>query len=226
MGYHHISDDLKLAAVHLHNRGLDSVPEIMNITGISRSELYQIWCQHCNTGTVGKAQPVGRGRPRSLVYEDAQQLLSLARYKPTLFLDEYCRYLELHRHLKVSLSTIHKTFTQAGLSVKHVQKMASERSPAKRANFVRCIGEYSAACLFCIDEVSKDDQTYARLWGRSRLGTRAEIHAPFVRGRRLSMIAGLVLDEGIQAARVIEGSYMKDLFLDYLQTDVVRIIQS
>ncbi len=40
------------------------------------------------------------------------------------------------------------------------------------------------------------------------------------------MIAGLVLDEGIQAARVIEGSYTKDLFLDYLQTDMVRIIQS
>ncbi|PBK88925.1 hypothetical protein ARMGADRAFT_1033537 [Armillaria gallica] len=131
MGYHHISDDLKLAAVHLHNRGLDSVPKIMNITGISRSELYQIWRQHHNTGTVGKAQPVGRGRPWSLVYKDAQQLLSLARYKPTLFLDKYCRYLELHRHLKVSLSTIYKTFTRASLSVKHVQKMASECSPAK-----------------------------------------------------------------------------------------------
>ncbi len=40
------------------------------------------------------------------------------------------------------------------------------------------------------------------------------------------MIAGLVLDKGIWAARVIEGSYTKDLFLDYLQTDVVHIIQS
>ncbi len=35
------------------------------------------------------------------------------------------------------------------------------------------------------------------------------------------MIAGLVLDEGIRAVRVIEGSYTKELFLDYLQMDVV-----
>ncbi len=100
--------------------------------------------------------------------------------------------------------------------------MAKECSPAKRANFVRRIGRYSPACLFCIDEVSKDDWTYTRLWGRSKARTRVEINAPFIRGRRLSMIAGLVLDEGIRAARVIEGSYTKELFLDYLWTDVVH----
>ncbi|KAK0456970.1 hypothetical protein EV421DRAFT_1684085, partial [Armillaria borealis] len=72
-----------------------------------------------------------------------------------------------------------------------------------------------------IDEVSKGDRTYARLWGRLKAGTRVEINAPFIRGWHLSMIAGLVLDEGIWAVRVIEGSYTKELFLDYLRTDVV-----
>ncbi|KAF9486784.1 hypothetical protein BDN71DRAFT_1358541, partial [Pleurotus eryngii] len=109
----------------------------------------------------------------------------------------------------------------AGLSVKHVQKLASERSPIKRADFVRRIGQYSPACLFILDETSKDDRTYTRLWGRAQKGRRAESHAPFVRKRRFSTVAGLVLDEGIAAARVVEGSYTRETFLEFLQEDVV-----
>ena len=48
-----------------------------------------------------------------------------------------------------------------------------------------------------------------------------EQHDPFVRKRHLSMVAALALDEGIVAAKVREGSFTMDTFLEYLRDDVV-----
>jgi len=136
-------------------------------------------------------------------------------------LDEYSRQLEQHRELSVSLATIHRTLERAGLNVKHVQKMAAGRDPFLRADFIRRIGQYPPNYLLSIDEVSKDDHTYTRLWGRAPIGKRVEQHDPFVRRCRYSMIAALALDEGIIASRVVEGSLRHDTFLEYLRDDVV-----
>ncbi|KAG1862660.1 hypothetical protein F4604DRAFT_1587405, partial [Suillus subluteus] len=44
-----------------------------------------------------------------------------------------------------------------------------------------------------IDEVSKDERTLGRHYGRSSRGKRAHAHQPFVRGRRVSLEALLTL---------------------------------
>ncbi|KAF6742070.1 hypothetical protein DFP72DRAFT_831644 [Ephemerocybe angulata] len=144
--------------------------------------------------------------------KDCDYLIQLAKHKPTLFFDKYSWRLEIFRHLPVHISTIHQTLRQAGLSIKHVQKLASERDPLKRADF----------CLISIDEVSKDDRTYARLWGRSKEGDRAEEHNLFVRKRRFTMCTGMALDEGIVSSRVLEGSFTHERFMEFLCDDVVR----
>lgn len=216
-----ISDDLKEAALRLQQRGRDTTEEILSIVGFSKSTLYRTERRKNLTGSVAKAQVLGRGRPRKLIHADAEYLLRLARHKPTLFLDEYRDRLERYRHLPASMATIHRTFKRARLSVKRVQKMASERDPVKRASFTCRIAQYPAHCLLPIDEVSKDDRTYARLWGRSDVGMRVEEHQPFVRKRRLSMVATLSLDEGIIASRVVEGSFSRETFLEYLRDSVV-----
>jgi hypothetical protein len=73
----------------------------------------------------------------------------------------------------------------------------------------------------CLDEVSKDDCTYTRLWGRSVIGSRVKNHDPFMRKRRFSMVAALALDEGIVAAKVVEGLFNRETFMEYLRDDVV-----
>jgi len=174
---------------------------------------------------ISKRHPfVWQLRPRTLVHRDIQYLLTLARHKPTLFLDEYADRLADGRFLTVSMSTIHRAFARAGLNVKHIQKLAAKRNPTIRADFVRRIAQYPTEYLVCLDEVSKDDWTYARLWGRSRVGTRVEQHDPFVRKRRLSMVAALALDEGIVAAKVVEDSFHRETFMEYLHDDVVSAI--
>jgi transposase len=222
MVYRHISDDLKEAAIRLKNRGRDTNHEIKEITGFSIRTLTRAIRRKQLTGSVAKAQAIGRGRPRSLMRRDCDYLLRLARYKPTLFLDEYSLRLEQFRSLSVSLVTIHRSLERAELNVKHVQKLARERDPFLRATFVHHIGQYPAHYLISIDEVSKDDRTYTRLWGRAPVGERVEQHDPFVRKRRYSMLAGLALDEGIIASRVLEGSFTNDTFLEFLRDDLVR----
>lgn len=215
-----ISDDLKMVALRLRARG-DTISQILSIVKFSRKSFYRISNRFHMHGTVTKAQAIGRGRPRKISHPDAQYLVRLTRHNPTLFLDEYQRRLENFRLLPVHITTIHRALERAGLNVKRVQKMAAERNPMIRAGFVRRISQYPANYLLPLDEVSKDNRTYSRLWGRSQKGSRVEVHQPFVRKRRFSMLATMSLDEGIIAAQVIEGSFTRDLFLKYLRDDLV-----
>jgi hypothetical protein len=64
--------------------------------------------------------------------------------------------------------------------MKRVQKLAAERDPELRALFIHRIAQYPPSLLIMIDEVSKDDRTYARLWGRAAVGSHVEEHQPFV----------------------------------------------
>ncbi|TFK68880.1 hypothetical protein BDN72DRAFT_870819 [Pluteus cervinus] len=182
MGNRRISNDLKGAAVRLKNRGRDTDEETTKIVGFSVRTVYRTLRQKRLTGSVAKAQAIRRGRPRTLAQADADYLVALACHKPTLFLDEYRGRLERYRALSVSMTTIHRTFLRAKLSLKH------------RADFVRRIGQYPAECLISIDEMSKDDRTYSRLWGRSPRGSRAEVRLPFVRKRRFSLVAAILIN--------------------------------
>ncbi|KDQ50671.1 hypothetical protein JAAARDRAFT_141629, partial [Jaapia argillacea MUCL 33604] len=155
--------------------------------------LYCALNHYHTTGSVAKAQAIGRGQLQKLHNKDCQHLLTLTCYKPTLFLDEYASCLLEYRFLPASITTIHQSFQRAGLNVKRVQKMAAERDPAIRADFARRIGEYPADYLVTMDEVSKDDHTYARLWGC----------------------------KGIITSSVVEGSFHRDTFIEYLRDDVV-----
>jgi len=119
------------------------------------------------------------------------------------------------------MTTIHRELARAGLNVKRVQKMASERDPIQRADFVHRISQYPATSLLVLDEVSKDNRTYAHLWGCSKRGSRVEIYQPFVRKRQFSMLATMALDEGIIASQVVEGLFTRDRFLQYLRDELV-----
>ncbi|KAJ7243509.1 hypothetical protein C8J57DRAFT_1556775, partial [Mycena rebaudengoi] len=99
---------------------------------------------------------------RTLVEQDSDYLVRLAKHKPTLFLAEYRERLDRYRNLPASLSTIHRTFRRARMSLKQVQKMAFERSLIKRTGYSRRISIYPADYLISIDETSKYDRTYPR----------------------------------------------------------------
>ncbi|KAH7919210.1 hypothetical protein BV22DRAFT_997795, partial [Leucogyrophana mollusca] len=111
----------------------------------------------------------------------------------------------------------------AGLSTKCVQKLAAERNPILRAGFAHHIGQYPAHFMIHIDEVSKNNRTYAHLWGRGIVGERVEKHDPFVQKQQLSMLGAIALDKSIVAVRVIEGLYTAKTFLEFLRDDLLPL---
>jgi hypothetical protein len=129
--------------------------------------------------------------------------------------------MEKYRHLPVSITTIHRTFERAGLNVKQVQRMASERDPLQAGAFLHRVAQYPAHYLVSTEEMSKDDRIYVRLWGRGPVGERVEVGVPFVRKRRFSGICACTLDKGMIASRVVEGSFDLETFIDFLRHDLV-----
>ncbi|KAJ7611964.1 hypothetical protein B0H17DRAFT_955548 [Mycena rosella] len=118
---------------------------------------------HGTTASVAKAAAIGRGRPRLLHTRDSAYLLKLAQHNPCYFLDEYQHFPEKYRHMPVHISTVHCTFERAGLSVKRLQRMASEKDPIAEGYFINHISQYPADYLVALAKMSKDDRTYARL---------------------------------------------------------------
>src|SRR5882762_8610123 len=157
MGNRKISNDLKVAALRMKGKQY-SMTEIVTVTEIFEATFYCTQRLKQLTGTLVKAQAIGRGRPCKLAARDAQYLLKLAHFKPITFLNEYAWWLCDNRLVPASLATIHHTLKRAGLNVKHIQKLASERTPEICADFVHRISHYPANYLMCLDEVSKDDR--------------------------------------------------------------------
>ncbi|KAJ7168114.1 hypothetical protein C8R43DRAFT_854388, partial [Mycena crocata] len=187
-----ISDDLQEAALRLQDRGHDTTSEILQIVTFSQSTLHRTRKRKTTTGSVAKAAVLGRGHPCTLAQQDADYLVQLARHNPTSFLDEYKERLERYHLLPASISTIHQTFLRARMSLKQVQKMASERCLYKQANYSQRISIYPPSYLISIDEVSKDDRTYAHIFGHSDIGS-----------------------------CVVEGSLCRKMFVEFLRDSVV-----
>lgn len=74
--------------------------------------------------------------------------------------------------------------------------------------------------FICIDETSKNEQTYARHYGQAFLGERAELKDVFVHGDRYSLVATLTID-GYIAFEAFPGSFNSMDFLEFIQEQVV-----
>ena len=176
MVHHTIHRDVKIAAIQLSERQLLPLNDILLCCGISRSTFYRIMKLWRETGDVIN-EPVLprllRGRYRSLHHTDIHYLLQLIRQNPDYFLDELLRLLKTNRFISVHYTTIHEELTRAGVSRKRLQRIARERNEALRADFIARMAQFYPEELGFIDEVSKDERTVGRRYGRSKRGTRA-----------------------------------------------------
>jgi len=99
--------------------------------------------------------------------------------------------------------------------------MAAERNELLRSAFIAKIGNgYVPEQFVFLDESAKDERTLSRRYGYSYVGTKARSKVMFVRGKRYTILPALTID-GIVAVEVIEGSYNKKKFEDFICTQVV-----
>lgn len=222
MPYRKISRDVKIAAVNLFERNLLPLDAILGCVGFSESTFWRIWKLWNDTGDVVAHKPGTPGRPRLLVHDDLQYLIRLIRHRPCIFLEELQNLLRTNRFVSVHLSTIQRELSRAGISTKRLRKLAKERNEIVRADFLRRMAEYTPDQLGFLDETSKDERTLFRNYGWAREGLRAEMRAPFVRGRRASALGLLALD-GMVAYTAREGSFTRQTFIDFLHNQVIPL---
>ncbi len=98
--------------------------------------------------------------------------------------------------------------------------IARERDEDLRADFRRQMGQYSAEQLGFLDEVSKDERTLQRRYGRSQKNARAAMKGVFY-PREEASAEGLLTVDGMVASTVVEGSMNREMFLDYIEHQVV-----
>ena len=220
MPFRKISRDLKFCAIRLYEREVLSLEEILDCVGFSERTFYRILSLYRATGDVVKQNPSTAGRSRLLHFDDIDYLLRLLRQRPDWFLDELLDLLQTNRFISAHYVTIHRTLVQAGASRKKLRKIAAERNEEGRNDFIHRMAQYDPQELGFIDETSKNDKTASRTHGRARKGHRAVVCSKFIRGVRLTATALLTID-GIAVARVVEGSMTRDLYLHFLEHDIV-----
>jgi len=223
MPFRKLSRDVKIAAMRMYDADLLPLATILDFLNFSRRTFFRIRALWLETGDVVRHTDGVKGRPRLLHYSDVDYLKRLIRHRPDWFLDELQYLLQTNRFIAVHFTTIHRELVRAGISRKKIKKIASERNENLRADYIAQMAQYSPEQLGFLDEVSKDERTFARARGRSRKGTRAVQKGVFVRGRRFSATGLLTLD-GMISNTVVEGSMNRALFLEYLEFTVVRFI--
>jgi hypothetical protein len=85
------------------------------------------------------------------------------------------------------------------------------------------MAQYAPHQLGFLDKTSKDERTLTREFGRSKKGRRAAKQAAFKHGRQTSTEALLTLD-GIVACKAVEGPMTKELLLEWLDNNVVSLL--
>ena len=221
MPYRKISRDVKLAAIRLHEHGVLSLHDILDCLRISERTFYRVLHLWRTTGDVVRHTFGPQGRPRLLKYDDIEYLKRIIGHRPDWFLDELQYLLQTNRFISVHFTTIFRELKRAGISLKKLKKIATERNENLQADFVRRMAQYALKQLGFIDEASKDERTSTRLCGWSRQGRRAVKKGVFIRGRRFSL-EGLLTVDGMVASTVVEGSMTCRRFLQFLELNVVR----
>jgi transposase len=223
MGFCHISHDVKLAAIQLHELNLLPLEYILQSVGFSESTFYQILRLWQDMGDVVTPMKTRLGKPRLLNHDDIQYLLTLVCNNPDYFLDELINLLKTNRFISIHFSTIHCELERAGMSQKRLKKIALERNEDNRANFVIHVSQYTRCQLGFLDETSKDKRTPHQRFGRSKKGTCAQVDQEFVQGRCVSTKEALLSIDEIIAHTVFEGSMTQAMFLDWMEFDVVSM---
>ena len=179
MGYHVISRDVKIAAIRLYECELLDLEDILDCCGFSRQTWFRILRLWRETGDVVPEKLSLRGRLRNLDQEDFHYLLMLIRDNPDYFLDEL---LDTNHFISVHYTTIFYELLCLNVSRKKLKKVGLERNEELRADFIAWMAKYDPEELGFLDEMSKDERSIGRCYGRSQKNRRAEKKQVFVRG--------------------------------------------
>lgn len=218
----HLSDAVKWLIVGW--RFDDSLPvtEIAHRARCSSTTVYEVLRCYREYGTVNNPLVRERGRRRLFEMEDLAYVKAFVRDHPAAFLDEVQDYVSDSLGLDVSLATLSRTLRRLAISNKAIAKTALERDELVRAMWEAEWGELDKNDIVWLDESSVDDITNQRIRGWAEIGRPCVRRETFIRGQRYSILPALSVD-GIVALDIFEGSVTKERFIEFLQSQLVKL---
>ena len=182
MVYWHISSDMKDCALCLWETGW-SKEDICSILCVSQSSLYR-WAQIFEDfGSVTPPPSLMHGQPRIIGMAAMSIIKDIYAQNLDAYLDKLQWVLGIHHDIAISVSALQETLVRAGLTWKVLHKIASEHDEACRAEFLHCIWHNFSRTgdeFVVIDELSKNEHTYARRYGCAPIGQDAILTSPFI----------------------------------------------
>ncbi|CAD6963061.1 unnamed protein product [Tilletia controversa] len=218
MPYRKVSEEVKQLAVKLVVDGQTTVSYLDRHGVISASTFYRYF-------KIPRSNRRSPGRPRKLHHTAIQFLHELILRHPDLYLDEIADILHRTVGTRISISTIHRSFKRAGITLKRAHRIAQERSETKRRGYILRISKYETDQLVFADETSYDARDAVRFRARSTRNSHARLKRPYRRGGRLSCIAALSAD-GLFAPWAVRGAFNGDRFCSYLRTELLPQMQA
>ncbi|QRV88413.1 Tc1-mariner class transposase [Ceratobasidium sp. AG-Ba] len=211
------------------------VPVLFNVYGFSAEETGDVLGTTADTvwrilrladtvGTTYNPYAQTRGPKCVLSQNDVRFIASSIKNNPCIYLDELQTLIRHESGQSVSIPTLSRTLSKHGYSYKRISKAAAERNRLLRAGFTNLAGtiiQRPDQPIF-LDETSKDNKTIQRPRGWSARGADCDVSTTFVRGTRLTLLAGLNVD-GIVGCEVYDGSVTGDRFLQFLRDFIMPI---
>ncbi|KAG2340485.1 hypothetical protein BDR05DRAFT_889790, partial [Suillus weaverae] len=114
------------AAIHLSERHLLSLQDILDCCGFLEWTWYQVMKLWRETGDVVNQPRAARGCVCHLDHEDIDYLLQLVHDNPDYFLDELVHLTQTNHLISVHFTTIFNELDRAGMSHKKLKCIASE----------------------------------------------------------------------------------------------------
>ncbi|KIK93754.1 hypothetical protein PAXRUDRAFT_144355 [Paxillus rubicundulus Ve08.2h10] len=160
-----ISQNVKLAAIRLYERGLLQLWDILECCNFSEHTFYHILKLWHDTGDVITHNQSFRGWPCLLDRDDLDYILSLVRSNPDYFLNKLLSLVKNNCFISVHFTTIFQELECAGMSYKKLRRITTERNEDLCVDFISRVAQYEPQQLGFVDETSKDEHTICQCYG-------------------------------------------------------------
>ena len=217
------SSDFRWRVVWLYLYRNNSAVEVAKILYISERTVYRYAERFRLTGGV-RLFAKKDGPAHTLSEHEELYLLDLVLSSPGMYLQEAQLQLFSYTGTWVHESTICRTLRRLGLSRQKIEHLALQRSETKRITFMAEVMMVfqSNMCLW-IDETGCDKRNAVRKRGYAIRGRAPRDFSLKLRGKRYSAISILSKD-GIEDTYITQGSVNGEVFLDFIQTQLVPLL--
>lgn len=173
------------------------------------------------SGDVGKRQYPKEARPNKKLTSPVQlTILHTVLQHPDYYLHEIQNEVCILTGVNISVSSLCSFLRKCNFTRQRLRLIASQRDSEIRQQFAVDVSLYKPEMCIFIDESGSDNRDCIRRYGYSVRGKPPKSCRLLVRGERLSAIAAMTVT-GIQALKVVKGAVDGDVFIDFIQRDLL-----